>query len=108
AADPKKKVELNAKAAAVMAGADVEVYQQGQRFVVPPEYEPPTGDRGTTTPFVASAPGTGTMIGHPQANATASQQTQPVDPQRPYSTNGGPTSPALAGSTTAREPASQW
>jgi hypothetical protein len=39
--DPKLQAELNARAAKIMASTDVAVYQHGQRFVVPPEYEPP-------------------------------------------------------------------
>lgn len=52
--DPKVRAQLNAQAAAIMASTDVEVYQHGQRFVLPPEYEPPVADHGTTLPFPGS------------------------------------------------------
>jgi hypothetical protein len=50
-ADPKVQAGLNAQAAAIMAGTDEEVYQHGQRFVVPAEYEPPVGAVEPTRPF---------------------------------------------------------
>ncbi|MEN3304117.1 MAG: hypothetical protein V7603_319 [Micromonosporaceae bacterium] len=50
-ADPKLQGELNARAAEIMSSTDVAVYQHGQRFVVPPEYEPPTPQFESWTPF---------------------------------------------------------
>ncbi|HKS98216.1 MAG TPA: hypothetical protein VJT31_01700 [Rugosimonospora sp.] len=49
--DPKLQADLNTQAATIMSSTDVAVYQHGQRFVVPPEYEPPVPQYETWTPF---------------------------------------------------------
>jgi hypothetical protein len=51
AADPRLQAELNTQAATIMSSTDVAVYQHGQRFVVPPEYEPPVDPIDSTRPF---------------------------------------------------------
>jgi hypothetical protein len=53
-ADPKLQGELNTRAAEIMASTDVAVYQHGQRFVLPPDYQPPAYPIDTTSPFTPS------------------------------------------------------
>lgn len=68
--DPKLQADLNTQAATIMSSTDVAVYQHGQRFVVPPEYEPPVGDYGTTTPFMPT----------PAINGPPTRRVQPAAP----------------------------
>jgi hypothetical protein len=109
--DPKLQAELNARAAKIMASTDVAVYQHGQRFVVPPEYEPPLGTVESTSPFSAGDTTVRPLRTMPtEGQPTALPSAARFAPGSPDSRDGGPAlswtanQPTPIGGPAEREP----
>lgn len=97
--DPKAQKMLNDQAASIMYQTDETVYQQGERFVVPPEYEPTSHEVESTTPFLPSTAFGSTAVGGPASSAIPLTSVQAPDASAAPSPDTG--APILSGGVAA-------